>query len=138
MTKEAAKNMRLFIAGSAPLLIETFTEWQQRTGHTILERYGMSETIMLTSNPYAADKRHAGQTERRGATVGFPLPGVGLRVVDDANKPLPVGEIGNIQVQGPQRVQGLLAHAREDQGRVHGQTAGSRPATWARWTSATT
>ncbi len=101
LNKEATRNMRLFIAGSAPLLIETFTEWQQRTGHTILERYGMSETIMLTSNPYAADKRHAGQTERRGATVGFPLPGVGLRVVDDANKPLPVGEIGNIQVQGP-------------------------------------
>ncbi|MBV7454011.1 malonyl-CoA synthase [Acidovorax sp. sif1233] len=101
LTKEAAKNMRLFVAGSAPLLIETFNEWQQRTGHTILERYGMSETIMLTSNPYAADARHAGQTERRGATVGFPLPGVGLRVVDDANKRLPVGEIGNIQVQGP-------------------------------------
>ncbi|CAN7517077.1 malonyl-CoA synthase [Acidovorax sp. LjRoot74] len=101
LTKDAAKNMRLFIAGSAPLLIETFTEWQQRTGHTILERYGMSETIMLTSNPYAADARHGGQSERRGATVGFPLPGVGLRVVDDANKPLPVGEIGSIQVKGP-------------------------------------
>ncbi|MFY3383125.1 malonate--CoA ligase [Paracidovorax sp. MALMAid1276] len=101
LNQQATQNMRLFIAGSAPLLIETFTEWQQRTGHTILERYGMSETIMLTSNPYAADKRHAGQTERRGATVGFPLPGVGLRVVDDAGKPLPVGEIGNIQVQGP-------------------------------------
>ncbi|EJE48900.1 acyl-CoA synthetase (AMP-forming)/AMP-acid ligase II [Acidovorax sp. CF316] len=101
LNKQTAKNMRLFVAGSAPLLIETFNEWQQRTGHTILERYGMSETIMLTSNPYAADARHAGQTERRGATVGFPLPGVGLRVVDDANKPLPVGEIGSIQVQGP-------------------------------------
>jgi malonyl-CoA/methylmalonyl-CoA synthetase len=101
LNKEAAKNMRLFIAGSAPLLIETFNEWQQRTGHTILERYGMSETIMLTSNPYAADARHGGQSERRGATVGFPLPGVGLRVVDDANQPLPVGEIGNIQVKGP-------------------------------------
>ena len=101
LTKEAAKNMRLFVAGSAPLLIETFNAWQQRTGHTILERYGMSETIMLTSNPYAADARHAGQTERRGATVGFPLPGVGLRVVDDAGKALPVGEIGNIQVRGP-------------------------------------
>ena len=101
LTKEAAKNMRLFVAGSAPLLIETFNEWQQRTGHTILERYGMSETIMLTSNPYAADARHGGQAERRGATVGFALPGVGLRVVDDANQPLPVGEIGAIQVQGP-------------------------------------
>ena len=101
LTTDSAKNMRLFVAGSAPLLIETFNEWQQRTGHTILERYGMSETIMLTSNPYAADARHGGQTERRGATVGFALPGVGLRVVDDANQPLPVGEIGAIQVQGP-------------------------------------
>jgi malonyl-CoA/methylmalonyl-CoA synthetase len=51
LNKAAVKNMRLFIAGSAPLLIETFTEWQQRTGHTIVERYGMSETAMLTSNP---------------------------------------------------------------------------------------
>ena len=101
LTREAVQNMRLFISGSAPLLIETFTAWQQRTGHTILERYGMSETIMLTSNPYAADTRYGGQDERRGATVGFALPGVGLRVVSDANQPLPVGEIGNIQVQGP-------------------------------------
>ncbi|GKS95440.1 malonyl-CoA synthase [Acidovorax sp. SUPP2825] len=101
LTREAVRNMRLFIAGSAPLLIETFREWQQRTGHTILERYGMSETIMLTSNPYTADPRHGGQDERRGGTVGFALPGVGLRVVDDAGAPLPVGEIGNIQVRGP-------------------------------------
>jgi malonyl-CoA/methylmalonyl-CoA synthetase len=106
LTPEAAKHMRLFISGSAPLLIETFKEWQQRTGHTILERYGMSETIMLTSNPYGADERYQGQDERRGATVGFPLPGVGLRVVDDANQPLPVGEIGNIQVRGPNVFQG--------------------------------
>lgn len=101
LTQAATSHMRLFIAGSAPLLIETFKEWQDRTGHTILERYGMSETIMLTSNPYAADARHGGQDERRGSTVGFPLPGVGLRVVDDAGKALPVGEIGNIQVKGP-------------------------------------
>ena len=101
LTRAAASHMRLFIAGSAPLLIETFKEWQERTGHTILERYGMSETIMLTSNPYRADARHGGQDERRGGTVGFPLPGVGLRVVDDAGKALPVGEIGNIQVKGP-------------------------------------
>jgi len=101
LTKTAARNMRLFIAGSAPLLIETFTEWQQRTGHTILERYGMSETVMLTSNPYAADKRHGGQSERRGGTVGFPLPGVKLRVQADDGKTLPVGEIGSIQVKGP-------------------------------------
>jgi len=96
-TREAVRNMRLFIAGSAPLLIETFNAWRERTGHTILERYGMSETIMLTSNPYDAK-----QGERRGGTVGFPLPGVGLRVVgDDGSKPLPTGEIGGIQVKGP-------------------------------------
>ena len=101
LDKAAVKNMRLFIAGSAPLLIETFTEWQQRTGHTILERYGMSETAMLTSNPYAADKRYAQQAERRGGTVGFPLPGVSLRVLGDDGQALPVDEIGGIQVQGP-------------------------------------
>ena len=101
LTREAARNMRLFIAGSAPLLLETFTEWQQRTGHTILERYGMSETIMLTSNPYAADPRFGNQSERRGGTVGFPLPGVGLRVRGDDGADLSVGEIGGIQVKGP-------------------------------------
>jgi malonyl-CoA/methylmalonyl-CoA synthetase len=101
LTREATRNMRLFIAGSAPLLIETFNAWRERTGHTILERYGMSETAMLTSNPYAADARHGGQSERRGGTVGFALPGVSLRVQDDAGKALPVGEIGGIQVKGP-------------------------------------
>ena len=101
LTREAVRNMRLFIAGSAPLLLETFNEWQQRTGHTILERYGMSETVMLTSNPYSADKRYGKQTERRGGTVGFPLPGVSLRVRGDDGQNLPVGEIGGIQVKGP-------------------------------------
>ena len=101
LTRETASHMRLFIAGSAPLLFETFKEWQDRTGHTILERYGMSETIMLTSNPYRADTRHGGQDERRGGTVGFPLPGVGLRIVDDAGQPVAVDEIGGIQVRGP-------------------------------------
>ncbi len=94
LTREACRNMRLFIAGSAPLLIETFKDWQQRTGHTILERYGMSETAMLTSNPYQGG-------ERRGGTVGFALPGVSLRVQDDEGQPVPVGEIGGIQVKGP-------------------------------------
>jgi malonyl-CoA/methylmalonyl-CoA synthetase len=70
--------------------------WQQRTGHTILERYGMSETVMLTSNPYRAE-----DGKRLGGTVGFPLPGVGLRVRSDDGKDLPVGEIGGIQVKGP-------------------------------------
>jgi malonyl-CoA/methylmalonyl-CoA synthetase len=101
LNKAAVKGMRLFIAGSAPLLIETFTEWQTRTGHTILERYGMSETVMLTSNPYAADDRYAKQSERRGGTVGFPLPDVSLRVHGDDGQNLPVGEIGAIQVKGP-------------------------------------
>ena len=101
LTQQQAAHMRLFIAGSAPLLIETFKEWQERTGHTILERYGMSETIMLTSNPYAADARHADQSERRGGTVGFPLPGVQLRVHNDAGQALSVEEIGGIQVKGP-------------------------------------
>ena len=100
LTREVTRNMRLFISGSAPLLIETFRDWQERTGHTILERYGMSETIMLTSNPYQQDARHGGQDERRGGTVGFPLPGVGLRVVGDDGKVLPGGETGNIQVRG--------------------------------------
>ncbi len=101
LDKLAVKNMRLFIAGSAPLLLETFKAWQTRTGHTILERYGMSETVMLTSNPYSADPRYGQQTERRGGTVGFPLPGVTLRVMGDDGQTLPVGDIGGIQVKGP-------------------------------------
>jgi malonyl-CoA/methylmalonyl-CoA synthetase len=96
LTREAASRMRLFIAGSAPLLPETFNAWRERTGHTILERYGMSETVMLTSNPY-----DAAQGERRPGTVGFPLPGVGLRIVGDDGRELPAGEIGGIQVRGP-------------------------------------
>ena len=96
LTSEVSKNMRLFVAGSAPLLIETFNEFRERTGHTILERYGMSETCMLTSNPY--DAKHG---ERRGGTVGFPLPQVQVRVSDDNGGQCPVGEIGGIEVKGP-------------------------------------
>ena len=99
LTREACARMRLFISGSAPLLIETFNDWRRRTGHTILERYGMSETVMLTSNPYREQ-----DGERIGGTVGFPLPGVGLRVVDDAGAPCSTegdGQIGHLQVQGP-------------------------------------
>ena len=95
LTREACRAMRLFVSGSAPLLIETFEAWRERSGHTILERYGMSETVMLTSNPYRPE------TERRGGTVGLPLPGVGVRVHDDKGRPLPAGEIGGIEVKGP-------------------------------------
>ncbi len=101
LNRDVTQSMRLFVAGSAPLLIETFKAWQDRTGHTILERYGMSETAMLTSNPCAADSRFGDQAERRGGTVGFPLPGVSLRVSGNDGAPLPVNEIGGIEVKGP-------------------------------------
>jgi malonyl-CoA/methylmalonyl-CoA synthetase len=86
--------MRLFISGSAPLMKETFDEFRLRTGHTILERYGMTEGGMFTSNPYDA--------ERRGGTVGFPLPGTEIRIVDDSGAPVKTGEVGNLLVKGPQ------------------------------------
>jgi len=95
LTRAACGHMRLFISGSAPLMIETFNAFRERTGHTILERYGMSETVMLTSNPYRPE------SGRRGGTVGPPLPGVGVRVHDDKGSPLPAGEIGNLEVKGP-------------------------------------
>ena len=101
LTAQACANMRLFVAGSAPLLLETFQDWTARTGHTILERYGMSETVMLASNPYAPDARHDSQAERRGGTVGFALPGVQLRVSSSEGKRCAVGEVGNIEVRGP-------------------------------------
>lgn len=95
-TKGACRNMRLFVAGSAPLLLETFNEFAERTGHTIVERYGMSETVMLCSNPY-----HAKDGTRRGGTVGRPLPGVQLRIHDEKGQPVRAGEIGGIEVKGP-------------------------------------
>jgi len=95
-TREVCRNMRLFISGSAPLLPETFREFRQRTGHTILERYGMSETAMLISNPC-----DPALGERIGGTVGLPLPGVSVRILDDEGNPCPPGKIGGIQVRGP-------------------------------------
>jgi len=91
-------NMRLFISGSAPLLKETFDEFRSRTGHAIVERYGMSETNMNTSNPLHG--------ERRAGTVGPPLPGVEVRVVDDLGESLPAGETGDLQVRGSNVFQG--------------------------------
>ena len=94
LTKEATKHMRLFISGSAPLLAETHREWFARTGHAILERYGMTETNMNTSNPYDG--------ERVAGTVGLPLPGVSVRVADpETGEAIARGEIGMIEVKGP-------------------------------------
>lgn len=91
--RDVCANMRLFISGSAPLLAETHREFETRTGHRILERYGMSEAGMITSNPCDG--------ERRAGTVGFPLPDIQVRIVDAADQLLPTGEKGAIQVKGP-------------------------------------
>ena len=102
LTHAACARMRLFISGSAPLQVETFDEWTARTGHVILERYGMSETAMLTSNPC-----RAADGPRRRGTVGPALPGVQLRVMRQAKEagsagvPCATGEIGDIEVRGP-------------------------------------
>jgi malonyl-CoA/methylmalonyl-CoA synthetase len=89
----AVRSMRLFISGSAPLLTDTFKQFEARTGQRILERYGMSETVMLTSNPYDGN--------RMAGTVGLPLPGVSVRVVNDAGSACSTNEIGGIEVRGP-------------------------------------
>jgi malonyl-CoA/methylmalonyl-CoA synthetase len=93
-TQEVAEHMRVFISGSAPLLADTHREFAARTGQHILERYGMTETSMITSNPYEGD--------RRAGTVGFPLPGVALRVCDpDTGAEVAPGAVGVIEVRGP-------------------------------------
>lgn len=90
---QASKSMRLFISGSAPLLEDTHHKWQEQTGHAILERYGMTETNMNTSNPYSG--------ERRAGTVGFPLPDIEVTVADpQTGDPLAPGEKGSIEVRG--------------------------------------
>ena len=96
--RSTCEKIRLFVSGSAPLLTETFDDFKQRTGHTILERYGMSETGMLTSNPY--------EGERKAGTVGPALPGVSVRVVTAQDTQCAVDEIGDIQVKGPNVFQG--------------------------------
>ncbi len=96
LDRHVCRHMRLFISGSAPLLPETFEAFRRRTGHTILERYGMSETVMLVSNPYFGTAR-----DRIAGTVGVPLPGVEVRVVRDDGSRCNVGEIGQVQVRGP-------------------------------------
>ena len=93
LNRELVRTMRLFISGSAPLLPETFADFEARTGHRILERYGMTETQMISSNPLHGS-RHPG-------TVGLPLPGVEVRIADEHGLSLPVDEIGVIEVRGP-------------------------------------
>ena len=90
---EACKDMRLFVSGSAPMLAETFDEFESRTGHTILERYGMTEAGMITSNPY--------EGQRIASTVGYALPDVQTRVADDEGNVLGVDEIGVLEIRGP-------------------------------------
>jgi malonyl-CoA/methylmalonyl-CoA synthetase len=93
-TRELVGHIRLFTSGSAPLSAEVHREFSERTGHAILERYGMTETSMNTSNPYDGD--------RRAGTVGFPLPGVEIRIVDrETGEPLDRGEVGIIEIRGP-------------------------------------
>jgi malonyl-CoA/methylmalonyl-CoA synthetase len=91
-TREACASMRLFVSGSAPLLEETFHAFRERSGHTLLERYGMTETGMNASNPLSG--------ERVAGSVGPPLSGVEARVVADDGTPLPDGEVGSLEVRG--------------------------------------
>ena len=93
LTHEACAAMRLFVSGSAPLRPEVHAAFAERTGHAILERYGMTETSMIASNPYDG--------ERRAGTVGFPLPGVEVRVAGEDGAPVVSGEAGGIEVRGP-------------------------------------
>ena len=107
------RSVRLFVSGSAPLLPETFAQFRARTECTILERYGMSETGMNTSNPLAG--------ERIAGTVGPPLPGVAVRVVDAEGRPCAGRGSREHRGQGPERVCRLLAHAGQDARGVHGR-----------------
>ena len=94
LDRDICANMRLFVSGSAPLLAETHAVWRERTGFAILERYGMTETNMITSNPYDG--------ERRPGAVGFALPGVSVRIADlESGAPIEAGEIGVVEVKGP-------------------------------------
>ena len=98
LSRDRVGHMRLFVSGSAPLLRETHRQWQDRTGQVILERYGMTETNMNTSNPC--------EGPRRAGTVGLPLPGIEVKVCDASGAGLPQGEIGVIEVRGPNVFQG--------------------------------
>ena len=105
LTKDQCSNMRLFTSGSAPLDPARFQEFEDRTGHRILERYGMTEAGMITSNPYHhASKLEASDFpagERLPGTVGFPLPGVEVEICDEAGRPVDEGDVGILRVRGP-------------------------------------
>ncbi len=98
LTREAAANMRLFVSGSAPLLESTFAEFEARTGHRILERYGMTEAGMICSNPC--------EGARVPGTVGFPLPGIEARVCDEEGREVARGEPGVLEIRGPNLFRG--------------------------------
>jgi malonyl-CoA/methylmalonyl-CoA synthetase len=93
LSADTTQNIRLFVSGSAPMLIETHARWHAQTGHWVLERYGMTETCMNTSNPY--------ESVRKPGSVGLPLAGVEFRLADAEGNLLPLGEIGGIEVRGP-------------------------------------
>jgi malonyl-CoA/methylmalonyl-CoA synthetase len=97
-TSEVCRSVRLFVSGSAPLLLDTFEAFERRTSQRILERYGMSEAGMICSNPLDG--------ARRGGTVGRPLPGVAVRVAGEHDRALPAGEVGGIQIRGENVFQG--------------------------------
>ncbi len=128
LSRETTAHMRLFVSGSAPLLADTHRDWSARTGHAILERYGMTETNMNTSNPYDG--------ERVPGTVGFPLPGVSLRVTEpDSGKPLGTDEIGMIEVKGPNVFKGYWRNPEKTAAEFR-RTGSSSPAISARSTAA--
>jgi len=91
--REIGQRMRLFVSGSAPLPAQVLEDFRKLFGHTILERYGMTETLMNISNPY--------EGERRPGSVGFPLPGITVRVVDAQGQDVPDGETGEVYLKGP-------------------------------------
>src|SRR5262249_26491132 len=91
--RRVGERMRLFVSGSAPLPARVLETFRAKFGHTILERYGMSETLMNVSNPY--------QGERRAGSVGFPMPGVSVRILDDGMRPVSEGKVGEVCVRGP-------------------------------------
>jgi malonyl-CoA/methylmalonyl-CoA synthetase len=99
LNRETTANMRLFVSGSAPLLAEDHRAFEEKTGHPILERYGMTETCMITTNPYDG--------ARKPGAVGMPLPGIEIRITDrEGGATLPQGEIGAIEVRGPNVFEG--------------------------------